>query len=117
MNSTGFATCPKQVAFFFDFFLKFSYNTFGIRFANSELVAAKEKLEIVKSRGEAAPNSRGLPRRLRRRNAFGLIQEYCTNWTASSTAERLVYIQDVVGSNPAPSTIVSAGLQKKKLIA
>ena len=40
--------------------------------------AAKEKLEIVKSRGEAAPNSRGVPRRLRRRNAFGLIQEYCT---------------------------------------
>jgi len=42
------------------------------------LNAAKEKLEIVKSRGEAAPNSRGVPRRRRRRNAFELIQEYCT---------------------------------------
>ncbi|KKP64265.1 MAG: Transcriptional regulator, XRE family [Candidatus Nomurabacteria bacterium GW2011_GWF2_35_12] len=85
MNSTGFATCPKQVAFFFDFFLKFSYNTFGIRFANSELVAAKEKLEIVKSRGEAAPNSRGVPRHRRRRNAFGLIQEYCTHMKTNKT--------------------------------
>ncbi|MDI6820619.1 MAG: hypothetical protein QMD65_00360 [Patescibacteria group bacterium] len=35
-------------------------------------------LAVLKSRGEAAPNSRGVPRRLRRRNAFGLIQEYCT---------------------------------------
>ena len=43
--------------------------------------AAKEKLEIVS--GAAPPPFRifagGLPRRLRRRNAFGLIQEYCTN--------------------------------------
>jgi len=31
-------------------------------------------LEIVKSCGEAAPNFGGLFRR----NAFGLIQEYCT---------------------------------------
>ena len=38
---------------------------------NSELNAAKEKLEIVKSRGEAAPNFLG-------KNAFELIQEYCT---------------------------------------
>jgi hypothetical protein len=35
-------------------------------------------LSVLKSRGEAAPNSRGAPRRRRRRNAFGLIQEYCT---------------------------------------
>jgi len=43
-------------------------------------VAAKEKLEIVS--GAAPPPFRifagGIPRRLRRRNAFGLIQEYCT---------------------------------------
>jgi len=45
-----------------------------------ELNTAKEKLEIVI---RAAPPpfrifAGGLPRRLRRRNAFGLIQEYCT---------------------------------------
>ena len=44
--------------------------------------AAKEKLEIVS--GAASPPFRifagGLPRRLRRRNAFGLIQEYCTKY-------------------------------------
>jgi hypothetical protein len=54
--------------------------TFGIRFANSELNAAKEKLEIVS--GAAPPPFRifagGIPRRLRRRNAFGLSLEYCT---------------------------------------
>ena len=55
------------------------FYSLGIRFANSELNAAKEKLEIVKSRGEAAPNSCGFPRRRRRRNAFGLIQEYYTS--------------------------------------
>ena len=43
-------------------------------------------LAVLKSRGEAAPNSWGVPRRRRRRNAparpklceggFGLIQEY-----------------------------------------
>lgn len=42
--------------------------------------AAKEKLEIVS--GAASPPFRifagGLPRRLRRRKRFGLIQEYCT---------------------------------------
>ncbi|OGM57035.1 hypothetical protein A2955_03470 [Candidatus Woesebacteria bacterium RIFCSPLOWO2_01_FULL_37_19] len=43
-------------------------------------VAAKEKLEIVI---RAAPPpfrifAGGIPRRRRRRNAFGLIQEYCT---------------------------------------
>ena len=41
--------------------------------------AAKEKLEIVS--GATLPPFRifagGLPRRRRRRNAFGLIQEYC----------------------------------------
>ncbi|MBI4812339.1 hypothetical protein HY798_02765 [Candidatus Falkowbacteria bacterium] len=36
-------------------------------------------LAVLKSPGEAAPNSRGVPRRHRRRNAFGLIQEYCTS--------------------------------------
>ena len=36
-------------------------------------------LAVLKSRGEAAPNSRGVSRRRRRRNAFGLIQEYCTS--------------------------------------
>jgi len=45
------------------------------------LYAAKEKLEIVS--GAASPPFRifagGLPRRRRRRNAFGLIQEYCTS--------------------------------------
>ena len=42
-------------------------------------IVAKEKLEIVS--GAAPPPFRifagGIPRRLRRRNAFGLIQEYC----------------------------------------
>ncbi|PIR89628.1 MAG: hypothetical protein COU07_01925 [Candidatus Harrisonbacteria bacterium CG10_big_fil_rev_8_21_14_0_10_40_38] len=57
------------------FFIKIDYSL-GISFANSELVAAKEKLEIVIS---AAP-----PQILIffaggffRRNAFGLIQECC----------------------------------------
>jgi len=44
------------------------------------LNVAKEKLEIVS--GTAPPPFRifagGIPRRRRRRNAFGLIQEYCT---------------------------------------
>ena len=44
------------------------------------LNAAKEKLEIVS--GAAPPPFRifagGIPRRRRRQNAFGLIQEYCT---------------------------------------
>ncbi len=35
-------------------------------------------LAVLKSCGEAAPFSRGVARRRRRRNAFGLIQEYCT---------------------------------------
>src|SRR3989344_945122 len=60
-------------------FIKILY-PLSIRFANSELNAAKEKLEIVI---RAAPPpfrifAGGLPRRRRRRNAFGLIQEYCT---------------------------------------
>jgi len=48
------------------------------------LNAAKEKLEIVI---DAAPPqilnffAGGLPRRLRRRNAFGLIQEYCATFS------------------------------------
>jgi len=42
-----------------------------IRFVNSELVATKEKLEIVKSCDETIPDFLG-------RNAFELIQEYCT---------------------------------------
>jgi len=45
------------------------------------LNAAKEKLEIVS--GAAPPPFRifagGLSRRRRRRNVFGLIQEYCTD--------------------------------------
>ncbi|TAL48751.1 hypothetical protein EPN83_03050 [Patescibacteria group bacterium] len=36
-------------------------------------------LAVLKSCGEAALFLRGAPRRLRRRNAFGLIQEYCTS--------------------------------------
>ncbi len=35
-------------------------------------------LAVLKSRGGAAPNLQGVPCRLRRQNAFGLIQEYCT---------------------------------------
>ena len=45
-----------------------------------EFIAAKEKLEIVS--GAAPPLfgffAGGIPRRRRRRNAFGLIQKYCT---------------------------------------
>jgi hypothetical protein len=44
-----------------------------------EPVVFPGSLAVLKSCGEAAPNSRGVPRRLRRRNAFGLIQEYCTS--------------------------------------
>jgi hypothetical protein len=43
-----------------------------------EPIVPPGSLAVLKSRGEAAPNSRGLFRRRRRRNAFGLIQEYCT---------------------------------------
>jgi len=51
--------------------------------------AAKEKLEIV---SDAAPPlfrifAGGLPRRLWRRNAFGLIQEYCTKNTLTPDAK------------------------------
>src|SRR3989344_2612632 len=35
-------------------------------------------LAVLKSCGEAAPNSRGVPRRLWRRKRFGLIQKYST---------------------------------------
>jgi len=64
---------PLEPLFFSKIIVIFSkiYYSLGIRFANSELNAAKEKLEIVKSRGEAAPNFLG-------KNAFELIQEYCT---------------------------------------
>jgi len=43
-------------------------------------------LAVLKSRGEAAPNSRGIPRPSTGsgRNAFGLIQEYCTNTEIAS---------------------------------
>jgi len=51
--------------------------------------AAKEKLEIVS--GAASPPFRifagGLPRRRRRRNAFGLIQEYCTLYPYTKQAK------------------------------
>jgi hypothetical protein len=47
-----------------------------IRFANSELNAAKEKLEIVS--GAAPPPFRIFAGGFFRKNAFGLIQEYCT---------------------------------------
>src|SRR3989344_2701970 len=64
-----------------EIFIKILYYL-DIHFVNSwiELNTAKEKLEIVI---RAAPPpfrifAGGLPRRLRRRNAFGLIQEYCT---------------------------------------
>ena len=56
---------------------------------NSLKFAAKEKLEIVS--GAASPPFRifvgGLPRRLRRRNAFGLSLEYCTikDWVAPTS--------------------------------
>ncbi|MBI2465964.1 MAG: hypothetical protein HYV66_01905 [Candidatus Sungbacteria bacterium] len=43
-----------------------------------EPIVFSGSLAFLKSRGEAAPNSRGVSRRRRRRNAFGLIQEYCT---------------------------------------
>jgi hypothetical protein len=43
-------------------FMKLRKSSNCVRFANFELNAAKESCEIVKSRGEAAPNSRGLPR-------------------------------------------------------
>ncbi len=36
-------------------------------------------LTVLKSCGEAAQIFGGFPRRLWRRNAFGLIQEYCTS--------------------------------------
>ncbi|MBU2416550.1 hypothetical protein KKA89_00970 [Patescibacteria group bacterium] len=39
-----------------------------------EPIVSPGSLAVLKSRGEAAPNSRGVSRR----NAFGLIQEYCT---------------------------------------
>jgi len=56
------------------------FSRLKISLLNSKNLAAKEKLEIVS--GAAPPPFRifagRLPRRLRRRNAFGLIQEYCT---------------------------------------
>jgi len=66
--------------FFFDLSHYFSYNIFVFVSRILGLNAAKEKLEIVS--GAAPPPFRifagGIPRRRRRRNAFGLIQEYCT---------------------------------------
>jgi hypothetical protein len=61
----------------FDLFGYFSYNTFGVCFANSKLFAVKEKLEIVS--GAASPSAflaGVLPRR--RRGWFALIQVSCT---------------------------------------
>jgi len=53
---------------------------FSLRNFSTGFNAAKEKLEIVS--GAAPPPfgifAGGFPRRRRRRNAFGLIQEYCT---------------------------------------
>jgi len=45
-----------------------------------EPIVFSGSLAVLKSRGEAAPNSRGVPRPSTSsgRNAFGLIQEYCT---------------------------------------
>jgi len=42
------------------------------------MINSLEKLEIVKDRGESAQILGACRRRLRWRNAFGLIQEYCT---------------------------------------
>jgi len=56
-------------------------------------------LAVLKSRGEAAPNSQGGSRRRRWRNAFGLIQEYCTSKEIASFegpprfARRLICIE------------------------
>jgi len=47
-----------------------------VRFAHHEFVAAKEKLEIVS--GAAPPPFRIFAVGFFRKNAFGLIQEYCT---------------------------------------
>lgn len=64
--------------------------------------AAKEKLEIVI--GAASPQilnffaGGGLPRRRRRRNAFGLIQEYCTvnaSERARETSQRFGLCEDL----------------------
>src|SRR3989344_4596962 len=41
-------------------------------------------LAVLKSCGEVALNSRGIPRRLRRRNAFGLSSIYCTSTEIAS---------------------------------
>ncbi len=69
--------------------------------------AAKEKLEIVS--GAAPPPFRifagGFTRRLRRRNAFGLIQEYCTFCPRSSAEERFPPKEEARGSNPLGDTI------------
>ena len=53
-----------------------------IRFANSELDAAKEKLEIVSS--AAPPLFRIFAGGFFRKSAFGLIQEYCTEKNTDS---------------------------------
>jgi hypothetical protein len=62
-------------------------------------LTAKEKLEIVKSRGGAVPNSQVAPRRRRRRNAFGLIQVSCTRAKlkshAFSAAWRLIFPEHI----------------------
>ena len=61
--------------------------------------AAKEKLEIVS--GAAPPPfpifSLGIPRRRRRRNAFGLIQEYCSKTELKGFLEKIK--ENLIASN------------------
>jgi hypothetical protein len=47
-QSKGLPTSNRErSSFFFDLLLYFSYNTFGVCFANSKLFAVQERLEIV----------------------------------------------------------------------
>ena len=66
--------------------------------------AAKEKLEIVS--GAAPPPFRifagGIPRRRRRRNAFGLSLEYCTRIKLSDVANNTI-IKIEAGKNQNPT--------------
>src|SRR3989344_3286741 len=81
-------------------FIKILY-PLSIRFANFELNAAKEKLKIVS--GAAPPPFRifagGLPRRRRRRNAFGLIQEYCIRTSLQILCALLEFFYAVASSS------------------